>query len=119
MYAGVGIRGSPLLKKQKTCTDAVGGAGLFRNRASAVVPQPASEIADDEFDPVSDEVKRWAAMEQSVIDEYIDKDGLVNEFALVHKHRTSFPLHYALSRQVSSHLCHEANTEQLFSQAGS
>ena len=34
------------------------------------------------------------------------------------KLRNAFPLHYIVFKQVSSHLCHEANTEQLFSLAG-
>ena len=33
--------------------------------------------------------------------------------------RSKFPLHYIVFKQVSSHLPHEANTEQLFSLAGS
>ena len=42
----------------------------------------------------------------------------MNEFALLYKQRHAFPLHYTVFRQVSSHLAHEANTEQLFSLAG-
>ena len=45
-------------------------------------------------------------------------DGLLNEFALVYKLRHTFPLHYIVFKQVSSHMCHEANSEQLFSRAG-
>ena len=52
------------------------------------------------------------------INEFMDKDSIINEFALVYKLRNAFPLHYAVFKQVSSHLCHEANTEQLFSLAG-
>ena len=43
----------------------------------------------------------------------------MNEMALLFKLRRSFPLHYRVFKQVSSHLCHEANTEQLFSLSGS
>ena len=48
----------------------------------------------------------------------MDSDGLLNEFALVYKLRHTFPLHYIVFKQVSSHICHEANSEQLFSRAG-
>ena len=48
------------------------------------------------------------------IDEFKDNDGIINEFALLYKLRNAFPLHYI----VFKHLCHEANTEQLFSLAG-
>ena len=51
------------------------------------------------------------------IDEFKDNDGIINEFALLYKLRNAFPLHYIVFKQVSSHLCHEANTEQLFSLA--
>lgn len=43
---------------------------------------------------------------------------LVNECLLLYKVRHKFPLHYKLFRQVSSHLFHEVNTEQLFSHTG-
>ena len=59
-----------------------------------------------------------ATIDQAQIDELKDNDGIINEFALLYKLRNSFPLHYILFKQVSSHLCHEANTEQLFSLAG-
>ena len=79
----------------------------------------ASRRADTEgFDTVTDEIKRWTTIDQAQIDEFMDKDGIINEFALVYKLRNAFPLHYILFKQVSSHLCHEANTEQLFSLAG-
>ena len=62
---------------------------------------------------------RWEVLDRSVIQEFVDKDGLLNEFALLYKLRSNFPLHYVLFRQCASHLPHEANTEQLFSIAGS
>merc|ERR1711965_122750 len=57
-------------------------------------------------------------MDQEKIDEFMDSDGIINEFALLYKQRRAFPLHYIVFKQVSSHLPHEANTEQLFSLAG-
>ena len=37
---------------------------------------------------------------------------------MLYKLRSAFPLHCIVFKQVSSHLPHEANTEQLFSLAG-
>ena len=49
----------------------------------------------------------------------IDKGtGMLNEFVLMYTVRSKFPLHYTVFKQVSGHLPHEANTEQLFSLAG-
>ena len=50
--------------------------------------------------------------------EFEDDDGLINEFALMWKLRDSFPLHVILFKQTASHMCHEGNSEQLFSRAG-
>jgi hypothetical protein len=65
-----------------------------------------------------DEIRRWEAMDPQDHPELYDEDGLLNECALLYKVRAAFPLHYIVFRQVSSHLQHEANTEQLFSKAG-
>ena len=46
------------------------------------------------------------------------KTGLINEFELMYKVRSKFPLHYTVFKQVSAHMAHEANTVQLFSLAG-
>ena len=43
---------------------------------------------------------------------------ILNEFQLLYRVSANFTLHYTVFRQVSSHLPHEANTEQLFSLAG-
>ena len=59
-----------------------------------------------------------ATLDQANIAEFMDSDGIINEFALLYKLRSTFPLHYIVFKQVSSHLPHEANTEQLFSVAG-
>ena len=42
----------------------------------------------------------------------------MNEFALVYHLRESFPLHYIVFKQTTSHLPHEGNSEQLFSRSG-
>ena len=72
----------------------------------------------DLFNAISDEIARWAAIEKAKIDSFKDDNGLVNEFALMWHLRVSFPLHFAVFKQTASHMCHEGNTEQLFSLSG-
>eukprot|EP00966_Prymnesium_polylepis_P097167 2250554-Prymnesium_polylepis.1 len=112
--AGVGVRLSPR-KKHKPAASASAG-GLLRHRP--VVAAASTAETEQDFDAVTDEVSRWETLDKSVISDFMDSDGLVNEFAMLYKLRTSFPLHCTVFKQVSSHLCHEANTEQLFSLAG-
>ena len=45
-------------------------------------------------------------------------DGRAKELNGRPKVRDRFPLHYIIFKQVSSHLAHEGNTEQLFSRSG-
>ena len=83
--------------------------------------QPLPRAAHDatfEHDIVTDEVERWKRIEDYKIEEVTDDDGVVNEMALLFSLRASFPLHYCVFKQVVSHLCHEGNTEQLFSLSG-
>ena len=68
---------------------------------------------------MTEEAARWTDISKQKIREYKDADGVVNEFALLYDSRVQFPLHYIVFKQVSSHLAHEANSEQLFSRAGS
>ena len=113
--AGIGMRLSPRKKQKPAASSSTGG--LFRHRT--VVQEEAGDIETvQDFDAVTDEISRWETLDKSLISEFTDSAGLVNEFALLYKLRTSFPLHFTIFKQVSSHLCHEANTEQLFSQAG-
>ena len=86
------------------------------------MPQP-SDACDgameaEQLDVVTDEMERWKTIDKYTIDEATDEDGLVNEMVLLYKLRSKFPLHYRVFKQVSSHICHEANTERLFSLAG-
>ena len=71
-----------------------------------------------EHDIMTDEVERWLRMEQYRIDDFIDDDGVVNEMEMIYSMRSAFPLHYCVFKQVCSHICHEGNTEQLFSLSG-
>ena len=121
-----------------TATKPRQGDGLFRFRRSAAVsalaltaststhevnvPQPSDArecpIEAEQLDVVTDEMERWKTIDKFTIDAATDEDGLVNEMVLLYKLRSKFPLHYRVFRQVSSHICHEANTERLFSLAG-
>lgn len=114
--AGIGLRTSPPRAKVQNVAATFSSSGLFRHRPANRVEPDAETPAD--FDTVADEISRWETMDRAVIDEFADEDGLVNEFALLQKQRHAFPLHHTVFRQVSSHLAHEANTEQLFSLAG-
>ena len=112
--AGIGIRSSPPRKVQKANSGA-GCSSLVRNLSDDEEATPA-EAAD--FDTVTDEAARWAALEKHVIREYRDDAGIVNEFALMYHLRNSFPLHYIAFKQTASHISHEGNSEQLFSRSG-
>lgn len=114
--AGIGLRTSPPRAKVQNVAATFSSSGLFRHRPANRVEPDAETPAD--FNTVADEISRWETMDRAVIDEFADEDGLVNEFALLQKQRHAFPLHHTVFRQVSSHLAHEANTEQLFSLAG-
>jgi hypothetical protein len=113
--AGIGEKASPC-KKQKTAA-AASSSSLVRNLSS-----DEDELAGTEeggmVDVVTSEAELWKNIDKATIREFTDKEGLVNEFALVYKMRQTCPLHYIVFKQVSSHLGHEANSEQLFSQSG-
>ena len=97
------------------------GAGLFRFAGKQAVEDLPSDGPDESattHDEVSEEMQGWKTLEQSKIQEFVDEDGVINEMAMMYKLRHLFPLHYRVFKQVSSHISHEANTEQLFSLAG-
>ena len=50
--------------------------------------------------------------------EFYSPDGLLNEYAMMWHLREKFPLHFVVFKQMASHLPHEGNVEQVFSQAG-
>ena len=63
-------------------------------------------------------LERWSKIDKSTIRSFKDDDGIVNDVALIYSVRNSFPLHYIVFKQLASHISHEGNNEQLFSQAG-
>ena len=113
--AGIDEKTSPR-KKQKVEV-AASTSALVRNLSSDE-DEPAATVDLGVVDPVTDEAARWKNLDKATVREFQDKDGLVNEFALIYKLRHAFPLHYVCFKQVSSHIGHEANSEQLFSGAG-
>ena len=80
---------------------------------------PQARAAKTDFDPVVDEIERWARLPPEHYDSFYDDDGqLLNEFEMMWALRERFPLHFFVFKQVASHLAHEANVEQVFSRAG-
>ena len=96
------------------------GGMLFRGAAlmPAAPESPAIPPAEDTFDPVLDELKRWEGMGIKEYSMFMSEDGLLNEFAMMWALREAFPLHYIVFKQTACHLPHEANVEQIFSRAG-
>lgn len=82
----------PLMIAGPSASDAPAAAA-----PSAAAPQVASE------DVVTEEVNRWLAISQSKINEYVDEEGMLNEFALVYSLKDEFPLHYIVFKQVCAH----------------
>ena len=49
---------------------------------TATVEEEASAPKEaSDFDAVTEEMSRWATLDKSIISEFTDSDGLVNEFA--------------------------------------
>ena len=117
-FEGVGDLGQSFLSTvSSTNLHVIGKPSLVRN-VSDDEDDDGPELTTDKSDTVTEEAARWAALDKNIVREYVDDDGIVNEFALVYHLRQSFPLHYIVFRQTAAHLPHEANSEQLFSRAG-
>ena len=113
-----------------TCTDSSPGTLALHPHDSAAttttatatnaegLPQATQATLDESDDVVTEEVSRWLRLDKWSVREVTDIDGVVNEMALHYKLRRDFPLHFRVFKQVSSHMCHEGNTERLFSLAG-
>ena len=117
LIAGTAVRTSPRKKADGKQVD----RGLFRNldeEDEANTGTAGSDAEEYGSDPVFNEVTQWKNLDRNLINKHKDKDGLVNEFALLYEVRLSFPLHYILFRQTASHIAHEANSERLFSLSG-
>ena len=66
-------------------------------------------------DRVQIEVAAWEAISKERIAPYVDKSGIINEFAFVSSLYGELPLHHFVFQQMSSHRPHEANCEETFS----
>ena len=64
------------------------------------------------------EVAAWKNISMDRIKQLTDESGLINELMLAYSVREEMPLHYALAKQLHSHLAHEANAEETFSLSG-
>ena len=67
-------------------------------------------------DAVVDEVSKWEALPQTVINAH-SKDGMLDEFSLLSSLKSQFPLHYIIFKQTACHMGHEGDCEQFFSTA--
>lgn len=94
-----------------------------RNKSETVCFFSPAGDEEDQEDPdptvdsvVDEEVQYWEDLSDALIKRHTCAEtSLLNEFAMVSEVKTKAPLHYCLFRQVSSHLAHEGDTEQLFS----
>ena len=89
--SGIGVRSSPPRKVAKTI--GAGSSSLVRN-VSDDESEDEPAVQATEYDTVTDEASRWAALDPKTIREFRDGAGIVNEFALVYHLRQSFPLHF-------------------------
>ena len=64
---------------------------------------------------MTDEAARWASLDKATIRQFKDDEGIINEFALLYHVQAQFPLHYIVFKQTASHIVHEGNSEQIFS----
>ena len=55
-------------------------------------PLPAEGASSSEdFDTVADEMSRWATLDHTKIEEFMDSDSIINEFALLYYKHTGAP----------------------------
>ena len=88
---------------------------MFRG-ASALEPQESEMTEPAEFDPVTDEIRRWSSVSEDECQRFVCvEDGVLNEFEMMWHLRILFPLHFFVFKQTASHLAAEANVEQMFS----
>jgi hypothetical protein len=97
-----------------------------RKRATSETVCFFSPGAEEEVDAVEDattdsvalEIEIWNGLPASLIRRHTcPLTSLLDEFALISEIRLKVPLHYIVFREVCSHICHEGNSEQLFSLA--
>ena len=86
-------------------------------QAAAEAADAATEAADFQFDPVQVEIERFAYLSPESLQPFMTTDGMLNHFKMHWQLRDRFPLHQVVFKQVSAHIPHEANVEQVFSLA--
>jgi hypothetical protein len=67
---------------------------MFRG-ASALEPQESEMTEAAEFDPVTDEIRRWSSVSEDECQWFVCvEDGVLNEFEMTCHLRILFPLHF-------------------------
>jgi hypothetical protein len=89
---------------------------LMSNAASSAGGQDDGD--EEEEDPVIRELKLWSNMDRSELMKFVRDDGVLGEFAFMRSKKKEAPIHYMFFQSHAAHLRHKANTESLFSQAG-
>jgi hypothetical protein len=106
-------------KKQRTEGRLFRGKALLEDDSADTPTAQTAQTAADGYDPVTDEIDRWAKLGPETLSKYFDEsDDLLNEFQMMWDLRDRFPLHFIVFKQTACHLAHEANVEQIFSRAG-
>ena len=80
-------------------------AAELAQEASSSMPAavPVHPSADGDWggnDAMMDEMKRWASLDEKLVERVTDDNGLVNEMQLMWEMREKFPLHYTVFKQV-------------------
>lgn len=91
-------------------------ADLFAGMDDSSDDEPSPAVLETDRGRL--EVVLWDHISHDRIASFKDSLGLVDEFKMLYALRSEAPLHYALFKQVSSHLAHEGNAEETFSLSG-
>ena len=81
---------------------------MFRG-GSALEPQESEMTEPVEFDPVTDEIRRWSSVSEDECQWFVCvEDGVLNESETMWHLRIRFPLQFCVFKQTASHLVAEA-----------
>jgi hypothetical protein len=85
-----------------------GKTSLFRAPAVPEDPVPVSDNA------VAYEMQQWSELPRSVVDNFRDSQGILDEFALMSDQKSKFPIHCVVFERTAPHLASEADCETFF-----
>ncbi len=81
-------------------------------RGASVLESESERTDPDEFDVVTDEIRRWSSVSEDECQWFVSvEDGVLNEFEMMCHLRILFPLHFFVFNQTVSHLAAESNVE--------